>query len=129
MNQETILEGLEHCRRYGSLSGQNCSGYYEYTDDLSDIIKTNDHRKDCPYGKCKTGCVVTLISDATKLIRELTKQPEAVEPIFDVLRGAYHCGDCKRRLILVNSKDDRGRLEVHYCTHCGKQVKWNEGDH
>ena len=52
------------------------------------------------------------------------KEQEAVEPIYDVLHGAYHCGNCKRRIILVESKGDRGRLENKYCFHCGRSVKW-----
>ena len=54
----------------------------------------------------------------------LLKEKEPVEPIYDVLHGAYHCGNCKRRIILVESKEDRGRLENKYCFHCGRSVKW-----
>ena len=80
-DRENVIRGIEHCKKYGALAWKDCNGHYEYTDDLSDIIKVNEHRHDCPYGKCKTGCVVTLVDDALELlmlkeyeVRELTKK-------------------------------------------------------
>ena len=70
MDREKVIKGLEHCKKYGSLGDNDCNGYYEYTDNLQDIIKANNHRKDCPYGQCRTGCVVTLIDDALTLLKE-----------------------------------------------------------
>ena len=74
---KTIIEGLEHCRKYGTLSGQNCNGHYErYTEDGQTIALVDEHRTQCPYGDCKTGCLVTLIDDALKLLKEQAKTKE-----------------------------------------------------
>ncbi len=61
-----VIAGLEHCRKYGSLGGNDCFGHYEFTDNM----RTGEHRHDCPYGKCKTGCVVTLVGDAVALLKK-----------------------------------------------------------
>ena len=75
-DREKIIKGLEHCRRYGTLCGMDCSGIFTYEDNLQDIIKKSEHRHDCPYGKSKTGCVVTLVDDAIALLKE---QPEIIQ--------------------------------------------------
>ena len=70
IDKEKVVKGLEHCRQYGTLGGRDCSGIFTYTNNGRDIVKTNEHRHDCPYGKCKTGCVVTLVDDAIALLKE-----------------------------------------------------------
>ena len=70
IDRDKVIKGLEHCRRYGTLCGKDCSGIFTYEDNLQDIIKKSEHRHDCPYGKCKTGCVVTLVDDALALLKE-----------------------------------------------------------
>lgn len=69
IDKEKVLKGLEYCRKYGTLCGRDCNGYYEYTDNLQDIIKANNRRPNCPYGNVKTGCVVTLIDDTIALLK------------------------------------------------------------
>lgn len=69
-DREKVIKGLEHCRQYGTLCGKDCSGVFSYTDNYEDIVKSGEHRHDCPYGKCKTGCVVTLVDDALALLKE-----------------------------------------------------------
>lgn len=64
-----VISGLEHCRKYGALGGNDCSGHYMLTDEF-DITRLEEHRHDCPYGKCKTGCVVTLVEDAVELLKK-----------------------------------------------------------
>ena len=145
MSEENVLKALEHCRKYGSLCGQDCSGHYEYTDDLEDIIRANNHRADCPYGKCKTGCVVTLIDDVIDILK---KQKEAICKlqkfiksgtemvggkiskfiIYDEKGPVIRCKDC-RYFEQKNCYVDIGRGvqflaggDVPACT------KWGDGD-
>ena len=82
------IAGLEHCRKYGSLGGNDCSGHYEWTDwkDEMDITRLEEHRHDCPYGKCKTGCVVTLVEDATELLKEY----RGAKPLIDAISDQMH---------------------------------------
>jgi hypothetical protein len=69
-DREKIVTALEHCRQYGALCGKDCSGIFTYMDNGKNIVKANEYRYDCPYGKCKTGCVVTLIDDTIALLKE-----------------------------------------------------------
>ena len=103
IDREKVIKGLEHCRQYGTLCGKDCSGIYSYTDNFEDIVKSSEHRHDCPYGKCKTGCVVTLVDDAIILLKEQKKpdpprcescrhwEPETGE------EGAGDYGHCRYR--------------------------------
>lgn len=83
-DRENVIKGLEHCRKYGALSGQDCNGHYEYTDNLQDIIRANNHRHECPYGKCKTGCMVTLVDDTIALLKKYEGQIEQLEHALSI---------------------------------------------
>ena len=118
-DKDTVIEALDHCIKYGSLSGQDCNGHYEYTDNLELIIKANNHRIDCPYGTCKTGCVITLAKDAAELLRN----PETVKP--KKIKGfhapyyvqySYECPECTSQIITGQP----------YCAGCGKKVEWDD---
>ena len=109
MDGEKVIEGLEHCKKYGSLGGNNCYGYYAYTDNLQEIIKANNHRKDCPYGQCRTGCVVTLIDDALVLLKE----QKAVKPRVSSVE--QRCGNCNKVIEMDGWKA---------CPWCGKPIDW-----
>lgn len=65
------ISGLEFCKQYGSLGGHDCNGHYErYTEDGQAIALVGEHRSQCPYGKCTTGCIVTMIQDALDLLKD-----------------------------------------------------------
>lgn len=66
---DKAIQGLKHCKKYGTMGGNSCFGHYEYTVQR-DAILVDEHRHDCPYGDCLTGCVVTLASDAIELLKE-----------------------------------------------------------
>lgn len=83
------IAGLEHCRKYGSLGGNDCSGHYAWIDEVH-ITRTEEHRHDCPYGKCKTGCVVTLVEDAVELLKEYC----GAKPLIDEISNQVH--DCAK---------------------------------
>lgn len=85
-----VIAGLEHCRKYGTLGGNDCSGHYEFTDNMLFIEKAGEHRHDCPYGKCKTGCVVTLVEDALGLLKEY----RGAKPLIDEISNQVH--DCAK---------------------------------
>lgn len=108
-DMEKVISGLKHCRKYGTLCGLDCNGHYEYTDNLQDIIKANNHRKDCPYGRCRTGCVVTLVDDATALL----KAQEAVKPRVSTVE--QRCGNCNKVIEMDGWKA---------CPWCGKPILW-----
>ena len=115
MDMEKVIKGLEHCKQYGSLGGNDCNGHYEYTDNLQDIIKANNHRKDCPYGQCRTWCVVTLVADALTLLEEQ-------ESIIESLKSDVHetLEVVSRRLNVVRCKDCRQLGETNNHWYC----KW-----
>jgi len=64
-----VIQGLEYCIEHGDLGGVNCFGYSRWKKDHTKIIKIGYTRDKCPYGKCKTGCVITLARDALALLR------------------------------------------------------------
>ena len=37
---ENVINAMEHCKKYGTLGGHDCSGLFEYTIDLRSIIRT-----------------------------------------------------------------------------------------
>lgn len=84
-----VIASLEHCRKYGSLGGNDCFGHYVWTDER-DITRLEEHRHDCPYGKCKTGCVVTLVEDAVELLKEY----RGAKPLIDEISNQVH--DCAK---------------------------------
>ena len=55
---------------------------------------------------------------------KLMSEEQPISPVYDICKGAYHCGKCNSCLIIVESKEDRERLGIHYCPHCGHEVKW-----
>ena len=92
---DKVLKGLEHCKKHGSLCGNNCSGHYEryerYTEDGYAIKLVGDYRSTCPYKDDDRGCVVGLTDDAfdllksqhawkEKLLRNIADQQLAVSP-------------------------------------------------
>ena len=87
MDSAKVVKGLEHCKKYGSLGGNDCNGHYEYTDNLQEIIKANNHRKDCPYGQCRTGCVVTLVADALAMLKEQEAEIRQLRLALDIAKG------------------------------------------
>ena len=106
MDREKVIKGLEHCKKYGSLGGNDCNGHYEYTDNLQEIIKANNHRKNCPYGQCRTGCVVTLVADVLTLLKE--QAPAKDENSHR--RPAYICDPEKN-----TSCTKEGCMIFHFC--------------
>lgn len=79
MDRENLIEGLEYCKKHGALGGNDCNGHYEYTDNLQNIIEVNNYRKDCIYGQCKTGCVVTLIDNTLAMLKERAEEIERLK--------------------------------------------------
>lgn len=69
---ESIIKGLECCTSHGDMCGSDCNGFYMY-DENQNIIKEHEYRSQCPYGKCKTGCVITLAKDALTLLKALER--------------------------------------------------------
>lgn len=71
MNTREIIQGLTICTRYGTMGGQNCRGHFEYaeTEKGFDIVRKDNHNDECPYDGCKTGCVVTLATDAAAALK------------------------------------------------------------
>ena len=110
IDHEKVIKGLEHCRQYGTLCGSDCRGYYEYTNDFKNIIKVNDHRIDCPYGKT-TGCVVTLVDDALAILKG--QRQKAIRPGFDPSKKIWNCGNCGTPF---------GRCLYSFCPKCGSKV-------
>lgn len=98
-----VINGLNCCKKHGSLGGKDCSGYYEYTDNLANIIKANNYRNKCPYGNCTTGCVVTLISDTIELLNKLNEENTILKCSFRLLPEwlgerrpeVVRCNNCK----------------------------------
>ena len=89
MEQEKIIMGFEHCREYGSLGGNNCNGHYAYTDDMRNIVRTDNHRNDCPYGQCEAGCITTLIGDVTTLLKKQRQTIAQLRRDKEVLTSNY----------------------------------------
>ena len=108
-----VIAGLEHCRKYGPLGGHDCSGHYKFTDNMLAIEKVGEHRHDCPYGKCKTGCVVTLVENAVALLKAQTKTPV----VFNQVDGSIEsvCGNCGCDLDKAYST----------CPQCKKELDWD----
>lgn len=88
LEREKIIKGFTVCSEHGLLNGEDCHGYYAYTDNLEDIIKANDYSKQCPYNGCETGCVKTLAKDISALLEEQNwvkcsdRMPEEHDSIF-----------------------------------------------
>lgn len=108
-----VIAGLEHCRKYGALGGNDCSGHYEFTFNMFDIERVGEHRHDCPYGKCKTGCVVTLVEDAVELLKAQVKTPVVFHPVDGSIESV--CGNCGCYLDKTYST----------CPQCKKELEWN----
>ena len=70
MERENVIKALKICRKHGRLGGLDCRGRYETFDSFKTVYKVNDYRSDCPYGKCETGCVVTLADDILQLLSD-----------------------------------------------------------
>ena len=76
---DKVIGGLEFCKQYGRLGGHDCNGHYErYTEDGQALALVGEYRSKCPYGKCTTGCVVTLTSDAYELLNEYKAIKESI---------------------------------------------------
>lgn len=130
MDRGEVIKGFTVCSEHGLLNGEDCHGHYEYTDNLADIIKTNDYSKQCPYNGCKTGCVKTLAKDVLALLKE----QEAVKPINmenDIVYGlseislylsnigkedfAQTIDDaCKKLELLKEQEADKNKYEYKY---------------
>ena len=103
---EKVIETLEQCKKYGSLGGLDCSGHYEYTDGLQNIIRVNNYRMNCSYRFCKTGCVKTLISDALDLLKEYQQKMKDEE------KRNFHMDEVKKSISEMTIKDI-GKVEEH----------------
>lgn len=81
MNTREIIQGLTICTKYGTMGGQNCRGHFEYaeTEKGFDIVRKDNHNDECPYDGCKTGCVVTLATDAAAALKAYA-EARAQEP-------------------------------------------------
>lgn len=121
-DREKMIKGIEHCRKYGALSWKDCNGHYEYTYDMSNIIKIDEHRNDCPYGKYKTGCIVTLVDEALELLKE---QEETINELNGFINGfskdavpVVRCKDCKC--------SEPHKTDIIWCSHLGviKSEDW-----
>ena len=83
-DKDTIVRGLAHCRKYGTLGGEHCDGVYRFVDVYSwKMARSPEHRSDCPYGRCENGCFLWLVDDAVKLIKE---QEETIRGMEEKLR-------------------------------------------
>ena len=67
--REKVIQGLEVCTAHGTMCGDDCSGYFKFTNDFN-IERVNNYKWQCPYAKCETGCAVTLARDALALLKE-----------------------------------------------------------
>ena len=126
-DSEKVKKGLEHCRKYGTLGGQDCNGHYErYTEDGCAIKLVDEHRSQCPYGKCKTGCVVTLVDDALALLKEkkakqiVRKQckKERDDGAIDYF-AEWYCPHCN--MLILRGFDNPS---IKFCYKCGKPILW-----
>lgn len=115
IDKEKVIQGLEHCQQYGSLCGLDCTGFYAYMDESGKILRASEHKSNCPYRNCETGCVVTLIKDAVTLLKE----KEAKSPVIREKNGYwdYYCPTC-------GGRDEELFREWNYCPFCGQEVKW-----
>lgn len=76
---EKVIEALECCTQHGSMGGRDCNGYYEWTDEThTAIARIHNYRDICPYGKCETGCVITLAKNALAIMKLHTIQKTEV---------------------------------------------------
>lgn len=115
IDKEKVIQGLEHCKQYGSLCGLDCTGFYAYMDESGKILRASEHKSNCPYRNCETGCVVTLIKDAVTLLKEKEKHgyweiKKVWSPAFPIIERSY-CSLC----------GGNGNMPVtyNYCPHCG----------
>lgn len=118
IDKEKVIQGLEHCKHYGSLCGLDCTGFYAYMDESGKILRASEHKSNCPYRNCETGCVVTLIKDAVTLLKEKEKHAhweikKVWSPSFPIIERSY-CSLCGRG----------GNMPVtyNYCPHCGAKM-------
>lgn len=63
-----VVKGLKLCREHGTIGGKNCRGYFLGNDPDGSIVTKDVYIDQCPYGNCKTGCVVTMVDDAVSLL-------------------------------------------------------------
>jgi len=61
--------------------------------------------------------------NAVMFAKEMQKMCQRQTPIYD--DGRYICPNCRSTLISVAGQDDKGRLGVKFCIHCGQAVKWD----
>jgi len=122
---DKVLNGLEHCKKYGSLCGKDCFGHYErYTEDGCAIKLVGNYRSACPYKDDNRGCIVGLTDDVYDLLKfqqaeiEQLKEREAIEPISyhrsDGTIFKYECGQCRTKIFKMDL----------FCRHCGRLLKW-----
>jgi len=107
MDRKKVIKGCTICVEHGLLTGEDCHGYHQWTDNHYEIEKVNDYSEECPYNGCKTGCAKTLAKDVLALLKE----QEAVKPSWS--RGKPFCGACG--------------LRIHggkFCSECGKPIAW-----
>lgn len=122
IDKEKVIQGLEHCNQYGSLCGLDCTGFYAYMDESGKILRASEHKSNCPYRNCETGCVVTLIKDAITLLKEKEKHGHWKQDGKDLAETgdyvpAWKCTKC-RYVIHGYTKPS-----WKYCPMCGDKMR------
>ena len=116
-----VINRLEFCKKYGRLGGHDCNGHYErYTEDGQAIALVDEHRSECHYGKCKTGCIVTMVDDIIAVLKE--QNPKQGHWIITGRKNAYGgieivCSECDNYVMVQNVEDEL------FCRHCGAKMK------
>ena len=80
------------------MGGSDCHGHYErYTEDGRAIALVGEHRKECPYGKCDTGCIVTMVGDAIALLEKAKQDRKLLDEYTKRTEENLHkiCLNCK----------------------------------
>lgn len=109
IDKDNIVRALNLCLNHGTLGGTSCRGYWKWADDHKDIVAVDDYHKECPYDKCETGCVVTLIKDTIELIEQLSELSEPRHGEWKWSHGGQ-CSECG----FYNSN-----FNYKYCPMCG----------
>lgn len=118
IDKEKVIQGLEHCKQYGSLCGLDCTGFYAYMDESGKILRASEHKSNCPYRNCETGCVVTLIKDAVTLLKEKEKHghweiKKVWSPTFPPIERPF-CSLC--------GGQGSTSYQYKYCPYCGAKM-------
>lgn len=126
MDREKVIRGFTVCSKHGLLNGEDCHGYYEYTDNLADIIKANDYSKTCPYNGCETGCIKTLAKDALSLLKEQeTKWIHRADMDYKDKNGVVHFHGMCESCGFIHDFIDGHTGQYKFCPECGRSVKWD----